>query len=205
MELSLITKPTLILDPQRCQKNILRMIAKARNQNIILRPHFKTHQSLEIGHWFSDQGIDKMTVSSVGMANYFAKAGWKDITIAFPVNIRQLEEIKSLSAQLKLGLLVVDAETVDVLGKQLKSPVSIWIKVDVGTHRTGLGPEQTALADQIVERINQFPQLHFAGFLAHAGHTYQSRTQAEVQHIYDSSLAIMINLKNRYLSTFPEL
>ena len=78
------TRPTLLIDKAKCKANIKRMALKARQNDIEFRPHLKTHQSLEIGDWFRQEGVTKITVSSVAMAKYFAQDGWKDITIAFP-------------------------------------------------------------------------------------------------------------------------
>ena len=200
-----LTQPTLILDEERCKTNIHRMCRKANEQGVVLRPHFKTHQSRIIGRWFRDEGIHKITVSSVGMARYYTEDGWKDITIAFPVNVRQINEIRELSAQIRLGLIVLDADTVDTLGKNLNHPVSIWIKIDVGTHRTGIDPALSDGIDAILDRLAQYPQLMFNGFLAHAGHTYHSRSRTEVQRIYDHSLAALLDLKMKYVGAFPGL
>ena len=71
------------------------MAAKAKNNNIIFRPHFKTHQSKKVGEWFREEGVDKITVSSVSMAKYFIEHNWKDITIAFPFNILEIDDINS--------------------------------------------------------------------------------------------------------------
>src|SRR5512140_22273 len=97
MEISGIKKPELLLDESKCRRNIRTMADKARSSKVIFRPHFKTHQSLEIGNWFREEGVNSITVSSVTMANHFARAGWKDITIAFPVNLREEKEIEKLS------------------------------------------------------------------------------------------------------------
>lgn len=200
-----LTRPTLILDEQRCKANIFRMCSRAAEQGILLRPHFKTHQSRMIGGWFRHLGIDKITTSSVGMARYFAEDGWDDITIAFPVNIRQSDEIAELSSRVRLGLLVLDEATTEGLGKILRHPVSIWLKMDVGTHRTGIDPAATMEIDKILRRIDQYPHLEFSGFLAHAGHSYHGRSVTEVQRIYDHSLAQLIALRNQYINAYPGL
>ena len=44
----MIPFPALFLDPVRCKKNIKKMAAKAQRNNLEFRPHFKTHQSLEM-------------------------------------------------------------------------------------------------------------------------------------------------------------
>ncbi|MCK5222536.1 MAG: alanine racemase, partial [Candidatus Aminicenantes bacterium] len=67
-----IIEPTLILDSAKCRKNIRSMLKKAAESEASFRPHFKTHNSREIGRWFREEGVDKITVSSVKMAGYFA-------------------------------------------------------------------------------------------------------------------------------------
>ncbi len=181
------------------------MTMKAKAQGFELRPHFKTHQSHIVGSWFRDEGVSKITVSSVGMASFFAMNGWDDITIAFPVNIRQIEEIKELSQKVKPGLLVVDPETIDFLGIELTEEVFLWIKIDVGTHRTGIHPEDTPIIDRIVERMKSYPQLSFGGFLGHAGHSYQSRSVEQVERTHQNAVNVMNELKKRYSASFPDL
>jgi D-serine deaminase-like pyridoxal phosphate-dependent protein len=82
-----IQKPTLLLSRQRAMANIEKMAQKALHSGVRFRPHFKTHQSAQVGEWFREFGVEAITVSSVEMALYFAQHGWRDITIAFPVNL----------------------------------------------------------------------------------------------------------------------
>lgn len=205
MHLEAIQTPKLLLDPTRTLRNIHNLVHKTQLQGVTFRPHFKTHQSHEVGRWFREAGVDRITVSSVGMAQYFAADEWEDITIAFPVNIRQVVAIQELASRIRLGLLVLDPVTITALGQSLTHPVTLWIKVDIGTHRTGLDPAATSIIDRCLEAIEKFPLLQFGGFMAHAGHTYRSRSKEEVQKIYDSSLRILMELKQRYISAWPQL
>jgi len=205
MNLDIITQPTLIVDVQRCKANIRKITEKAASQHFELRPHFKTHQSHQIGSWFRDEGVSKITVSSVGMASFFAMNDWDDITIAFPFNIRQIGTINDLLENVNLGLLAEDPDTIDFLGKHLTGEAGIWIKIDVGTHRTGVAPDNFPMIDHILERLIEYPKLNFRGFLGHAGHTYQTHTSQEVERITENSLTNMTMLKKKYLSSFPEL
>ena len=59
-----------------------------------------------VGEWFRAYGVARITVSSLEMAAYFADAGWDDITVAIPVNVREMETINALAQRVKLGLLV---------------------------------------------------------------------------------------------------
>ena len=127
-----IIRPTLVVDKNICLRNIERMAKKAADHNVRFRPHFKTHQSAEIGEWFKPFGVEAITVSSVQMAEYFAANGWKDITIAFPLNIREIKNIDRLAANTRLGILVENLDAVNALNERITSKLNVWIKIDTG-------------------------------------------------------------------------
>jgi D-serine deaminase-like pyridoxal phosphate-dependent protein len=184
-----IQKPTLVLNRARAQKNIEKMAAKSARNEVRFRPHFKTHQSAHIGEWFRAAGVQAITVSSVDMALYFARHGWQDITIAFPVNVRQIEAINNLAGQVSLNLLVESPETVQFLADRLTSSVSVWIKVDAGYGRTGLNWADPAGLTVIAREVERSEQLALRGLLTHAGHTYHARGQTAVEAIYRETVS----------------
>lgn len=200
-----ITVPTLLLDRQKCLNNIQRMVDKANQLGLVLRPHFKTHQSSSIGRWYRQAGVDKITVSSLRMAEYFANDHWLDITVAFPVNLLEIDLINRLAAYIKLNLMVENLESIQFLDRHLRHPVALFFKIDVGTHRTGLDPKEHDLIQRMLEKISTSRNLRFAGFLAHAGHTYRARGKAAVQEVHDTYLPIMAALKERYEHDYPNL
>ncbi len=198
----MITTPTLLLDEKKCKENIHRMAAKAKRANVAFRPHFKTHQSLEIGRWFKDVGVRKITVSSVYMATYFAQE-WNDITIAFPVNIREMNAINELAKRITLNLLVENETGLQALSEQLTASVNLFLKIDVGTHRTGIQPDRTDFIEKLLDIIQADPKLTFKGFLGHSGHTYQCRNTGDIQRVHHNSLEIMKALKDKYKPMYP--
>jgi D-serine deaminase-like pyridoxal phosphate-dependent protein len=200
-----ITEPTLLLDTRKCKANIRAMVAKARRNGARLRPHFKTHQSHQIGRWFREEGIDAITVSSLRMASYFAQDGWKDITVAFPVNLPEIDTIKRLAKDITLNLTTLDADTTRRLGEQVESDVHLFIKVDLGNRRTGIPPSDTAAIDAVLAAIDVYPLLHFKGFLSHAGHSYQARSKEEVMAIHTASVAALLPLRARYGARYPNM
>jgi len=149
-----ITRPTLLIDKRKCLANINRMAEMARRNRVIFRPHFKTHQSAEIGEWFRQAGVEAITVSSVSMAGYFAENGWNDITLAFPVNILEMDAINRLASQIRLNLLLESSETAAFLSLNLIAAAGIFIKIDTGYHRAGLDPEDTPAISAILSVIN---------------------------------------------------
>ncbi len=200
-----ITEPVLLLDAQKARRNIRRMVEKARRHGLQLRPHFKTHQSQQLGRWFREEGIRAITVSSVRMAEYFVEDGWEDMTIAFPINLPEIDLLNQLAGQIQLNLTTVDPAVTRQLGREIQHELNIFIKIDVGYHRTGVQAEDAACINQILEEIEQNDRLHFMGFLAHAGHTYKARSESEILAIHEDSIARLRKLREVYQKKYPSL
>ncbi len=190
-----IEKPTLLLDEAVARNNIRRMAAKAAGQRVRFRPHFKTHQSAEIGAWFRDYGVEAITVSSVDMALYFAAHGWSDITIAFSANLRQAQALSELAGRVRLGLLVESVEAAQRLAGVIRSPADVWLKIDAGAHRTGLPWDTIEPAARVAQAVLGTGNLRLRGLLTHAGHTYGAQGAEEVCRRYQESVTRIDGLR----------
>ncbi|MFC2089807.1 alanine racemase [Bacteroidota bacterium] len=199
-----IAKPTLLLDEQKCRENIQRMAEKADRNNVFFRPHFKTHQSLEVGRWFKEYGVTAITVSSIEMANYFAQE-WDDITVAFPVNLLETSVINNLASRVKLNLLLESKTAAAFLAKELTVDVGCFLKIDTGYHRTGLDPENIAEIQEIADVFANSKYMNFKGFLTHSGHTYTAKDTGSIRQIHERSTEVLLHLKALYIDRFPEL
>ena len=184
LPVSQIQQPTCLLDKTRVMQNIRRMAQKASHHKVTFRPHFKTHQSADIGQWFRIFGVKAITVSSLHMAHYFAGHGWQDITVAFPVNIREMERINHLAQVIRLHLLVDSEAPVKVLQERLAAPVRLWIKIDVGYGRAGIRWDRPDKVLSLARLILESGNTPLAGLLTHAGHTYAASSAEEIRHIY---------------------
>ena len=174
-----IIKPTLLISEEISRRNIGRMVAKARANGLKFAPHFKTHQSRAIGEWFREAGVTAITVSSVDMALYFAEAGWQDITIAFPINLLEVDNIRNLAARVALTVLVVDPHSMEVLNNQVDVRVNVMIEIDCGYNRSGVWWEDHHTIQSIVRHF-QHSQHSFKGFYCHSGHTYKQKGKQQV-------------------------
>lgn len=183
-----IQKPTLLLDEEIAKNNLHRMSRRVKAAGVRFRPHFKTHQSAQIGEWFRAEGVTTITVSSLDMAIYFSQHGWQDITLAFPVNLRQIDTINHLAARIHFGILVESPETVLFLREHLSAPVDVWIKVDTGNGRTGIAWDHLATLRQLASLIASGRNLNFAGLLTHAGQSYRVSSKEEVCQVYQESI-----------------
>ncbi len=178
-----LEKPAVIVDEQVCRANIRAMSNKAKSLKIELRPHFKTHRSRTIGNWFREEGIDKITVSSVDMAAWFANDGWNDITIAIPVNLREIDKINLLANKVKLGITVDNLYTMEYLSGSLSGNINIWIKLDDGSGRVGIPLDDIRLAVELAEIAGN--NLNFAGFITHNGSSYKCTNSTEIKTLHN--------------------
>ncbi|MFW9922517.1 MAG: alanine racemase [Candidatus Thorarchaeota archaeon] len=195
----IIEKPTLIIKKEQVISNIKKMIEKAEKSDVQFRPHFKTHQSAEIGNWFKDLGVNTITVSSVEMAEYFAKNGWNNILIAFTVNILQIDRINKLAKKVQLGLLIDSEETLDFLLKNIQEPVTVWLKIDTAYHRTGIIWDNEPIISKLIRSIKKSERLKFGGLLTHSGHTYKTKSKTEIEEIYEDTISKLLNIKERLM------
>ncbi|MCC5906526.1 MAG: alanine racemase [Balneolaceae bacterium] len=198
MNLKSIKKPTLILDEVRCRKNINRVAERAKKAGCIFRPHFKTHQSIEVGKWIREAGVTGITVSSTSMAHYFAQDSWDDITIAFPFFPAQLHDLKELEKLSKLRLFLNENNHLQLLNDELENPFDFVIEIDPGFGRTGVKHNNFDLMDSLIQKSKKLEKCNFHGFYIHDGRTYQAQGKDGVKKAIEESISILTNLKNRY-------
>ena len=179
--------PTLLLDKEKCLRNIEKMARKARENGLDFRPHCKTHQSAEVAGWTRDFGLNALTVSSFPMARYFARAGWKDILVAFPFQPGEMENLIGISGMCDLSVLVDSPAALPFLN-HIPKQVGIYVDVDAGYGRTGIRTENPELMEQIIVKIRSNPHLEFRGFYCHAGDSYRARDRTEADRIHKKAL-----------------
>ncbi len=196
--------PRLLLDKEKCLANVERMARKAEAKGLVLRPHFKTHQSAEIGGWFRDYGVSGITVSSFRMARYFADSGWKDILVAFPFNPADRPELARLSHSLDISVLIDHPDVLPFLN-QLDFPVGFYIDVDTGYGRTGIRAEQPEVMEILLRLAGKNSRLDFKGFYCHAGHSYRADDQVERDRIHQKSIADLNRLGQQFHHLDPRL
>ncbi|MBY9001469.1 MAG: alanine racemase [Candidatus Heimdallarchaeota archaeon] len=192
-----IIEPTLIVSKVQVLNNINKIKSKAERNGIRFRPHFKTHQSIEVGKWLKKLGVKHITVSSVRMAECFAKAGWEDITIAFPVNILEIIRINNLAKSIQLNLLVESVETIQFLDEELQHDVDVWINIDTGYNRDGVAWDNHKDITRLAFQINKTNKMKLVGILTHAGHSYKARSKKEILSVHEDTTNKMVEVQRK--------
>lgn len=166
-----LATPAAYIDLDVVSRNISRMQEQLASRGVGLRPHVKTHKSIEIGRMQLDAGAAGITAGTLGEAEVFAHAGFQDIFIAYPIwasetnhaRIRELHE----ETQLRIG--VDSHDGARQLAKALTgsaSPLEVVIEVDCGAHRTGIRPNEAGELAEFAQTLG----LEAVGVFTYAGH-----------------------------------
>jgi D-serine deaminase-like pyridoxal phosphate-dependent protein len=206
----LITPATLV-DYDRLVQNIKNMANKAREYNIALRPHVKTHKCVEIGEIQKNYGSSGITASTMGEAMFFAENGFDDITLAAPLAPDKMNAAAKLAIKVKLRVIIDHPAALKELRpvfRKAKEELDVLLKVDCNYHRSGVDPtKKGSLA--LAEKINKARGLNFAGILTHSGHSYYAKSIEEIKAVAEEEQSVMLkfakDLRKRSKKLTPKI
>jgi len=180
--LSDLTTPSFLVDVTRMRDNCVRMREKARASGVTFRPHVKTHKTIEGARLQHGGGFGPITVSTMAEAEFFAGAGFRDITYAVPIAPEKLAQAAALSARVDRLNLLIDSDTSLRAMEQQKHPFDVFLKIDCGYHRAGVSPDNPDSVE-LARAMLRSPVIRFQGVLTHAGHSYHARNVDDVRRI----------------------
>lgn len=161
--------PCLVVDVDILDANIARMAEAMAEHGVDLRPHCKTHKSVEVARRQLGKGAVGLTVATIGEAEVFAHAGFGDIFIAYPVvaSPPKAARLRALNEQVTLSVGVGSVESAALLGAI--GGMRVVIEVDCGQHKTGVAANQAG----VLARACADAGLDVIGAFVHAGHSYR--------------------------------
>ena len=180
--------PALLLRLEVVERNLQYMAERARRLGVSLRPHIKTHKCVELARRQLGHGAAGITVSTLFEAEVFARAGFTDITWAFPLDPTHISHVRRIAERTTLRVVVDDLATAKLLAG---TGLHVWLKVDCGYHRAGVDPaSQYAL--EVARELGAERGLTFDGILSHSGHAYHTRNKAEAARVAEQERQVMV-------------
>lgn len=166
-----LSTPCLVVDLDLLENNIERMARLAREQQVALRPHIKTHKTPALGHLQLEAGATGITVARLREGEVFASAGFDDILVAYQVvGPRKIERLINLSRRATVRSCVDNfdaAAELSAMAVKSGANLDLLLDVDTGLQRTGCHPHDAA---ELGSRINDLPNLTIAGVFSFAGY-----------------------------------
>jgi len=109
-----VPSPALLVYPDRVERNIDRMIARAGDVRR-LRPHVKTHKTTEVTKLMLAKGITQVKTATLVEAEMCAAAGMPEVLLSFPQvgpNVARLLKLSQTFPQTKIATLSDDEKHV---------------------------------------------------------------------------------------------
>ncbi|QNQ11629.1 DSD1 family PLP-dependent enzyme [Sphingomonas alpina] len=192
-----LNTPVLVIDRDALDRNIARMADFASAKGVKLRPHAKTHKSLDIARLQLAAGAVGICCAKLGEAEALTESGEiGNVLITSPVvSAPAIARLKTLHDRIADLMVVVDhPDNVRALAAVFSAdrPLGVLIDIDPGIRRTGVGSLEAALA--LAKDIAAQPSLKFNGLQCYCGvHQHiasyaDRRTAIEERTAYLSSI-----------------
>jgi D-serine deaminase-like pyridoxal phosphate-dependent protein len=163
--------PFLQVDLARMRRNVRAAAERANVARVSLRPHAKTHKSVEIARLQLASGAVGLTVATIGEAEVFVRHECDDVFIAYPLWLddRAAGRLRDLSERATVAFGVDSVEAAATAGRLLGgTDVEVLVEVDSGQHRTGCVPDDAGAVGAVAARAG----LRVRGVFTFPGHSY---------------------------------
>ncbi len=179
MDFADVETPALILDRQRLQRNADRMLARAAETGLMLRPHFKTAKSVDVALVATGGRRSTLTASTLKEVEALANAGFDDILYAVGITPNKFARVRRVRAQTGRDiLLTLDSVEMARAVRDGLPGIPVLIEIDCGEHRGGIGSD----ASELVE-IGSVLGDQLRGVMTHAGHSYTTDSPEDIRAI----------------------
>ncbi len=169
MHVSEIDTPALVVDLDIFERNLQRVATYAREHDLRLRPHAKTHKSVWIGRRQLDLGAAGLTVAKVTEAEALMGAEPPDLLLAYPILGRvKVDHLMRIARRTRVTVALDSIELARGISEAATQEIGVLAEVDVGLGRVGVSPGEPLLA--LARAIEGLPHLRFEGITFYPGH-----------------------------------
>jgi 3-hydroxy-D-aspartate aldolase len=174
--------PVLVIDLDVLERNIAAMAVFAKTHGIVLRPHAKTHKSVDIALKQVEAGAAGNCCAKLGEAEALADGGVQSVLITSPVvsppAIARLMLLNARTADLRVTVDNLDnVKALQAAAAQAGKLLNVLIDIDPGIRRTGVVSPEAAV--QVAKAIGASPALHYMGVQYYCGRQQHIESYAE--------------------------
>ena len=179
-----VDTPALILDLDRFEGNLARLMSAVQGRGIRVRPHAKSHKCVEIARRQMAAGAIGICCQKTSEAEPFLAGGISDVLISNEVvgdrKTVQLARLAASYPDARLGVCVDDPRAVAQLARaceQARTQLDVYIELDVGHNRAGVTDIGAVVA--LGHAIASQASLVLRGLHAYFGNAQHLRSIAE--------------------------
>jgi D-serine deaminase-like pyridoxal phosphate-dependent protein len=169
--------PALVLDAAKVRRNIDQLQGYAAGHGIALRPHTKTHKSVEVARLQLAAGAHGLTVAKVGEAESLLPAfegDGPDLFMAYPaVDPGRTSRLAQLARAARVRVAVDTTAAIDAIGAAATaagSMIGLLVDLDVGMGRTGVPTAESLVS--LAEAVERTRGVRLDGIFCYPGHVW---------------------------------
>jgi len=173
MHISELETPAYLIDLDRMERNLCRVAQYAKEHELRLRPHTKTHKIPAIGKRQLELGAAGLTVAKVGEAEVMLDSGVLDLLVHYPIiGLKKLARLMEVARRTRVTVALDSIQAARQLADAARGArvtIGVLVEADVGMNRCGVpvGQELVNLA-QGVDRLT--PHIALEGVTYYPGH-----------------------------------
>jgi D-serine deaminase-like pyridoxal phosphate-dependent protein len=198
-----IDSPALVIYADRVRENIKTLITSIDNVDR-LRPHIKTHKSLEVSRMMLDAGIKKFKCATIAEAEMLAVAGATDVLLAYqPVGPKaeRLAILKKKYPDVLWSCLIDNLDSAKAIANIFSTQdlqINVYIDLNVGMNRTGIVPEK---GYELFAACQSLAGINIVGLHAYDGHLRDTDLSLRTKNC-DEAFARVVDLQKDIASKF---
>jgi D-serine deaminase-like pyridoxal phosphate-dependent protein len=173
----------------------------ANKANVDIRPHCKSHKTVEIARQQIRFGASGITASTLKEVEMLIKGGIESITLAYPlIGEAVINKYNKLGKNVDLRSIVLDFEHAKYLNRYFSrtNPLIAYLKVDCGLKRLGIQPEEI---EDVIDKITELENIMIIGLLTHGGQSYSGLIPIDVVAQVEAAAVLSHKLPSLLTST----
>jgi D-threonine aldolase len=166
-----LDSPALVVFPDLVKKNIQKAVEMISDVNR-LRPHIKTHKTIEVTKLCQAKGIQKYKCATIAEAELLGICEVEDVLLAYqPIGKKaeRLAELIRKYPKTHFSCLIdssIAAQNLSDLGEKTNQIFDVFIDLNTGMNRTGILPEN---AIDLANSLKSFSNINLLGLHCYDG------------------------------------
>ncbi|CAD5116790.1 DgyrCDS5639 [Dimorphilus gyrociliatus] len=189
--------PCFLIDREKVANNAKKMIDICEKFKVVLRPHMKTAKTIEAGNLMTNNTKQRITVSTIAEAEFFAANGFDDILYGYIFTYDKLARISELRKKLKSFHLMIDGE--EGLQLLLDNKVegknwTVYLAIECGGGREGIEYDNEEKILKIAKLITNCEHIELEGLYVHDGNSYEVTGEHKLKELGNSCVEKLLKV-----------
>lgn len=197
--------PALVVFPERVKANIRKAIGMVGDV-ARLRPHVKTHKSPDVTRLMLEAGISRFKCATIAEAEMLAMEGAPDVLLAYqPIGPKaaRMATLINRFPDTRFSCLTDNPGAATAMAAVFAAAgliVPVWLDINVGMNRTGIGPDGGAL--QLYQTAMALKGISPVGLHAYDGHI-RDTDPAVLEQQCNAAFERVLALRERIAGLLP--